>query len=123
MILSCSQKKDLRPSEANMICNDFYIQGQFKNATYSFCGIVPTEVQYIHKDGKWKYWNIRGQLVAEGIYKLKKIKVEDHGGCSYEIIQGELDKKEWIFWNEKGNKIEPNEKLINKIELCASQLK
>ena len=42
---------------------------------------------------------------------------------AYEIIQGILDKKEWTFWNEKGNIIEPNKELIDKIELCASQLK
>jgi len=122
MILSCGQKKDIRPFGSNMICNDFYVQGQFKNAIHSFCGIVPEEVHYLHKDGKWKYWNLKGQLIAQGIYKLQKVNIEGYGGCTYELIEGVLDKKEWSFWNEKGDRIEPNEGLVNKIKSCTSQL-
>lgn len=122
-ILSCGQKQtNNRPKEANMYCSNFFIKGQFKNATHSFCGIIPEEIQYLHKDGKWKYWNIEGLLVAEGIFKLKKINVTGHGGCPYDKIEGVLGKKEWTFWDENGNKIKPQMEFLNKIKSCTLEL-
>lgn len=103
------------------MCKDFFIQGQFKNGTYTFCGIVPVENSYNYKNGKWKFWNLNGQLIAEGIYKSNKIKIEDQGGCPYEIIKGIIEKENWNFWDESGNKIPPNEELISRIENCTNE--
>lgn len=105
------------------MCKEFFIQGQFKNDTYTFCGIVPIENSYKYKNGKWKFWNLNGQLVAEGRYKLKKIKVEGNGGCSYEITRGLIVQDEWNFWDEWGNKISPNKEFISRIENCTNELK
>lgn len=119
-LFSCNQKEK-RPIEANMVCHDLFVQGQFKNATYSFCGITPIEIGYTYKDGNWKFWNLKGQLIAEGFYKLQKNKIENHGGCPYEIIDGIIDKEEWFFWNEEGEKVKSDKELIKKIESCTNE--
>lgn len=118
--LFCSEK-EVKPKKANMVCSDFFVKGQFKNATYTFCGIMPVEVRYIYKDGKWKFWNLNGQLIAEGIYKLQNEVVEGEGGCPYEIIEGLINEEEWFFWDEKGIKIKPDEDLIKRIKSCADE--
>lgn len=119
--MSCKEK-EIKPKEANMTCNGFFVKGEFKNGNYTFCGIVPVETQYIYKNGNWKFWNLKGQLIAEGFYKLQKIKVEGQGGCPYEITEGIIDKERWNFWDDKGQEIKPKEDLITKLEACTTEI-
>lgn len=118
-IFACNKiDKEKRPKEANIKCSHFYAQGEYKTDTYTFCGSTPIEISYYYKVGKWKYWNFNGQLIAKGSYKPIKIKITDKGGCPYEIIESKINEGNWNFWDEKGNKIKPNNNLIAKLEYC-----
>ena len=98
MLSSCHQSvKDKRPDGSNLVCNEFYIKGQYKNAKYTFCGSIPIEESYSYKSGEWKFWNLNGQLIAEWRFHPQKIKVEDHGGCPYEIMKGIILEENWNF--------------------------
>jgi len=122
LLFSCSHKSEnIRPKEANIACQEFFVKGQFKEGVYTFCGIVPVETRYIYKNGSWKFWNIKGQLIAEGIYKSISTKIEGEGGCSYEVIEGVADKEKWNFWDENGKEIKPNEGLIKRLEICIDE--
>lgn len=129
--LTCNQEtkeirpretKEIRPKEANMSCGNFFIKGQYNIETYTFCSTIPTEVQYRYKSGYWKFWNIGGQLIAEGAYKLEKKTIEGQGGCSYEIIEGIIDEPTWKFWDNKGNQTGFNEELISQLKSCIESL-
>lgn len=117
LFYSCTPK-EVRPPEANMYCKDFFVKGTFKNDTYYFCSIVPLDHPYLYKDGKWKYWNLAGNLVAEGIYSTKIDTITDHGGCSYYKKKGIIDINNWEFWDEHGQQIQPDDKLIHHLESC-----
>ncbi len=117
VILGCTNTEK-KPLEANMFSSNFYIYGEYKEDTYSFCSTVPIEVEYRYKVGKWKYWDNKGQLIAEGLYKPKKIKIEGIGGCPYEMKEGKIDRETWKFWDRKGAEISPSDGLIKRIENC-----
>ena len=113
--------KDIKPKEANMICYEFFVSGQFKHETYSLCSTVPVEIGYHYETGNWKFWNLKGQLIAEGPYTSQKIEIQGQGGCPYELIRGVMDKDKWNFWDDKGKPIKATEDLINKLEACTAE--
>ena len=78
---ACNQEVGRQmPKEANLICGDFYAAGQFEQGSYTFCSTTPSEVQYFYKKGAWKYWNLKGELIASGTFNPEKQKIEDQGG-------------------------------------------
>lgn len=95
---------------------DFYGIGKFKRESYTFCGIVASEVRYFYKDGYWKFLNKKKQLVAEGIFDTFTDTVQDHGGCFYVYKYSKIDLKKWKFYNEKKDSISPSLSLIHQLE-------
>lgn len=123
ILFSChGQPKKTRPEEANMVCNDFYALGQIEYDTYTFCSIVPVEVEYHYKKGFWKFWDLNGQLVAEGTFNVEKGRVEDHGGCPYEYLTGKIKTANWRFWDENSVETEPEVELIKNLQSCEVSL-
>ena len=119
--MSCKEKI-IKPIEANITCTEFFVKGQYEYGKYTFCGIVPIETKYTYKIGNWKFWNLKGQLIAEGPYDPQKMKIEQEGGCSYELTKGILNETEWKFWDDFGKQIELKQELITKIETCTSEI-
>ncbi|MDF1698759.1 MAG: hypothetical protein P1U56_23095 [Saprospiraceae bacterium] len=122
LLFSCNSKKDLRPKDANLKCNDFYVQGEFKQGVHTFCGIIPIEIEYSYKVGYWKYWSLNGTLVAQGKYKLEKSIIDDRGGCSYEVMVGTIVKDQWLFRDEKGHQFVPNDGFVEELESCVIEM-
>lgn len=104
---SCTPK-EVRPPEANMHCKNFYVKGNFKNDTHYFCGITPEQHPYLYKYGEWKFWDLEGHLIAEGIYSTKIDTIADHGGCNYFKKRGIIDLDNWKFWDKNGKSIQSN---------------
>ena len=116
-----SQKK-LRPKEATVICDNYFATGKIVYDKYSFCSIIPVDVEYPIKKGVWKFWNLSGTLIAEGEFNIIRDTIKDRGGCEYEIKKGVIELSKWEFWEENGNRIIPGEAAIKNMELCQFRL-
>jgi len=121
--VGCRQSmKSNRPEEANRVSDHFYIKGQLGYDSYAFCSVVPEDVPYAYKVGKWKYWNLDGQLVAEGVFRLDTQVVRDHGGCPYSFRVGKIDRDSWRFWDKNGLPFHPANTFIEELESCKTIL-
>lgn len=90
--------------------------GESKSGSYTFCGFVPTEVNYNYRIGNWKFTTNDTIKIAEGEYDVV-IKVDDSsGGCEFKYFDNTVDLKKWRFWDKSGQPIEPTKRLINLIE-------
>ncbi|HRD83124.1 MAG TPA: hypothetical protein PLL53_20365 [Saprospiraceae bacterium] len=119
-IFSCRQQERVKDTDKRyLLCCDLHAQGQFATSTYTFCGVVPTEVQYLYKHGRWKYWNQDDLLIAEGTYKPVIDTVQDEGGCIYRVIVGKINEDDWRFRDKNGNLIKPENELIHMLESCS----
>ncbi len=119
LITACSIKE--QPQLSNEIkcrCAEYYATGEFGYGYYSFCSTVPVPVNYSYKSGPWKFWNLSGQLIAAGEFDNPEFEVDDHGGCSYKVIQNKIISTQWKFWDKNGNPINPNKNLIKTLESC-----
>ena len=123
LAVSCvNDENDIRPKEANMMCDKFYAKGQKVFDTFTFCSTMPVVNEYSYRKGEWTYWNKEGNLIARGIFKTEIRKIDDHGGCTYEFKYGVIDKKSWQFWDGKGNEIKASEELIRELNACHTTL-
>lgn len=98
----------------------YYIEaiGKKKNASYTFCGFVATEVKYSYRIGTWTFKTRDNIKIAEGEYTII-LKVSDStspSACAYIYMENTVDPDKWKFWNKEGEMIEPTKKLINLIE-------
>jgi hypothetical protein len=112
--------KNISPEEFlsfNFLTNDnkwiyelgkVYGFGTFKKDKYSFCGSIPREKDYQYKIGKWKFWNQKRDLIAEGEFTIDSSLVKGQGGCDYYIKTSKIRKENWIFYNSEQKIIEPH---------------
>ncbi|WP_298897295.1 hypothetical protein [uncultured Psychroserpens sp.] len=92
--------------------------GKKKDASYTFCGAVGTEVNYSYRIGTWTFKTKDNIKIAEGEYDTV-IKVSDStsgSGCEFTYVENTTDPEKWRFWNKDGQIIEPTNRLINLIE-------
>lgn len=85
-----------------------YGKGVFKDATYLSCGIELKEENYQYKIGKWKFWNLKRELIAEGEFTIDSTLVKGQGGCDYYIKTSKIKKEKWKFYNSQQEKVIPN---------------
>jgi len=104
--------------EIEFRCAEYYAAGKFQYSYYSFCSIAPKTINYDYKTGLWKFWNLSGQLIAEGEFDNPEIEINDHGGCAYNVIQNKIIKNNWKFWDKNGLQIAASEQLIKDLEKC-----
>ena len=119
LITACSISS--QPQLSNEIeyrCAEYYAAGEFGYGYYSFCSTVPVPVNYDYKSGLWKFWNLSGQLIAEGEFDNPEFEVNDHGGCPYKVIQNNIIVDQWKFWDKNGKLTNPTEQLIKTLESC-----
>lgn len=90
--------------------------GELKNGSYTFCGTVPTEVNYTYRIGKWKFITKGKIKIAEGEYNAIIKENDSSGGCGFKYFENTVDLEKWKFWNKDGKLIEPTKRLINIIE-------
>lgn len=85
-----------------------YGKGEFEDATYSFCGLMLTEENYQYKIGKWKFWNLKRELIAEGEFTIDSSLVKGQGGCDYYLKTSKIKKENWKFYNSEQEIVHPN---------------
>ncbi|WP_299679994.1 hypothetical protein [uncultured Tenacibaculum sp.] len=91
---------------------NIYGQGKFEQASFTFCGVVPTNYNYEYKVGKWKFWNLNREFLGEGTFKVNKVAITENGGCDYEVYKSKMN-HDWHFVNDKNK---DNLNLIYNIE-------
>ncbi len=95
---------------------DLYASGKLKMDKYTFCGLAPVRVKYWHKIGKWRFWDKKRNLIAEGIFSTQTDSVLDHGGCSFPIKSSKIEPINWKFHNSDGKIIPPTIDQIFRLE-------
>jgi hypothetical protein len=90
--------------------------GEIKNGSYTFCGTVPSEVNYTYRIGNWKFISKEKIKIAEGEYDTIIKENDTSGGCGFRYVENKIDVGKWKFWNKDGEIIEPTKRLINIIE-------
>ncbi|MFY7669488.1 hypothetical protein ACOSP6_00235 [Tenacibaculum sp. MEBiC06402] len=91
-------------------------EGILIEKSYIFCSVVPKEVKYSYRDGAWIFRTAQNKKIAQGNYNKEIVTIDNYGGCSYSYIKNTVNIKEWKFWNDKGQRIEPTERLISMIK-------
>ncbi len=87
--------------------------GDIKTYTHTFCGIAAKEYTDSYRTGMWKFFVNDSIKIAEGPYINTLITIDDHGGCPYFIYMDSIAIEKWSFWDLKGNRIPPNQRLKN----------
>ncbi|WP_378172663.1 hypothetical protein [Aquimarina sp. SS2-1] len=113
LIVSCKDKKSTEIKNNSYNVNAI---GKIKNGSYTFCGTVPTQVNYNYRIAKWSFITEDKIKIAEGEYDIVLKKNDSSGGCAFEYFENKIDLKKWRFWNIEGRNIEPTEQLIGLIE-------
>lgn len=85
-----------------------YGKGEFEDATYSFCSLMLREENYQYKIGKWKFWNLKRELIAEGVFTIDSSLVKGQGGCDYYLKNSKIQKENWKFYNSEQETVDPN---------------
>ncbi|WP_272151328.1 hypothetical protein [Tenacibaculum aiptasiae] len=104
VVFSCEKKANVKKE---VIAN-----GVTKLGMYTFCGFMPTEVNYTYRTGRWVFLTHKKNKIAEGEYDIVFRKVDDIGGCEYEYVENKLDLNKWKFWNSKGELINPTKEIV-----------
>ncbi|WP_422104964.1 hypothetical protein [Winogradskyella sp.] len=110
VLLSCKN------SNNNLGYESFISEGKAKNDVLTFCSTVAQEIEYNYRIGVWTFKSSHGYKIAQGEYNISDEVVEGHDGCPYKYRKNSINLENWKFWNEKGELIEPNQKLINLIQ-------
>ncbi len=85
-----------------------YGEGNFHNGKYTFCGLTAKEENYKYKVGKWKFWNLNRELIAEGEFVTDSSIVKGQGGCDYYIRTSKIKKEKWKFYDSEHKLINPS---------------
>lgn len=94
----------------------FTSDGETINSSYAFCSYTLMEIEYTYRTGKWTFNSSHGYKIAEGEYENPRQTIDTLGGCPFSYIDTVINLEKWMFWNEKGDLIEPNQKMINLIQ-------
>jgi hypothetical protein len=96
--------------------------GDVKNASYTFCGFVPTEVDYSYRVGTWEFVTQNDIIIAKGEYNVTLETDKSSGGCEYTYFNSTIDIDKWEFWDTKRQKIKPSKRMINIINYHEAEL-
>ena len=108
LFLSC-QSNDTK--ELKFVCLE--ASGDTKTYTHTFCGITAKEYTDSYRTGIWKFFVNDSSKIAEGFYTNSLVTIDDQGGCPYFIYMDSTDIEKWSFWDLKGHRISPNQRLKN----------
>ncbi|MFD2892616.1 hypothetical protein ACFS5J_11405 [Flavobacterium chuncheonense] len=85
-----------------------YGLGNFKASNYSLCGLMLHNIEYKYKVGKWKFWNLKRELIAEGEFVTDSSIVRGRGGCDYYIKTSKIMNDKWNFYDSDGKLKNPH---------------
>jgi hypothetical protein len=109
LFVKCNSNSKWNPDEIKAV-------GKVVDTTYVWCGAVPNEENYSYRTGKWEFRNKNNILIAAGEYDVFINKFWDKGACEYEYLENSIDLNKWMFWNLKGNIIEPTDYEISLVD-------
>ena len=95
---------------------NIYGKGNFLKAKYIECGIVRQEIDYKYKIGKWKFWDLKRNLIAEGEFEIDSALAIGRGGCDFMIKMSKIKDDKWKFFDENGKEIKGTIEQIYNIE-------
>ena len=95
---------------------NIYGTGNFKIAKYIECGIVPQEIEYNYKVGKWKFWDLKRNLIAEGEFETDSTLAMGRGGCDFMVKISKVKNGKWKFYNGNGEETKGTIEQIYNIE-------
>ena len=95
---------------------NIYGIGNLKTAKYIECGIVPQEIEYKYKVGKWKFWDLKRNLIAEGEFEIDSALAMGRGGCDFMVKMSRVGSGKWKFYNENGEETKGTIEQIYNIE-------
>lgn len=81
--------------------------GEFEKAKFVKGGLMQTIVDYEYKVGKWKFWNINRELIAEGKFITDSSMVIGQSDSDYYIKTSKIKRNKWKFYNSERQLIEP----------------
>ena len=84
-----------------------YGLGEFKSETFEKGGLTQTIVDYEYKVGKWKFWNINRELIAEGEFETDSSYVIGQSDSDYYIKTSKIKRNKWKFYDSERQLIEP----------------
>lgn len=84
-----------------------YGLGEFKSETFEKGGLTQTIVDYEYKVGKWKFWNINRELIAEGEFETDSSHVIGQSDSDYYIKTLKIKRNKWKFYDSERQLIEP----------------
>jgi hypothetical protein len=113
ILFNCKSEES---NETQLKYESFISEGETINTSHYFCSITPMEIEYTYRKGKWTFKSSKGYKIAEGEYNVSTEMVWDGGGCPYKYTRNSVNLEKWEFWNEKGEIIEPTQKMINLID-------
>ena len=87
--------------------------GKSINTSYDFCSVVAIKHEYSYRINTWKFIVNDSIKIAEGPYINTLVTIDDHGGCPYSFFTDSIAIEKWSFWDLKGNRIPPNQRLKN----------
>ncbi|MDH7913219.1 hypothetical protein [Winogradskyella sp. SYSU M77433] len=95
---------------------NLYGIGYIKKDKYTECGIVPQEIEYHYKVGKWKFWNLERNLIAEGEFEIDSALAKGRGGCDFMVKMSKVKNRKWKFFNGNGEETKGTIEQIYNIE-------
>lgn len=90
--------------------------GEFETGKYEKGGLIQHVVEYDYKVGKWKFWNLNRDLIAEGEFVTDSSKVIGQSDCDYYKKTSKIRKENWRFYNSKRQIIEPKIEVLFNLE-------
>ena len=102
-----NQKTELNPKWDYENINS---EGKLIQHSYTFCSVVPQVIDYTYKTGTWTFYSPQKVKIAEGIFDVELVKIDDQGGCSYTFYKNSVDDKKWKFWDSNGKPIPTNKR-------------
>ena len=71
---------------------------------------------YNFKKGPWSFWHPNGQLRAQGTFETQRRHLKNNCTGGDQLLFGVVQVKQWKFWDESGNLINPTTEMIQSIE-------
>ena len=90
IVFSCKNDN----TNSSELKKNFYIVnaiGKTENGTYTFCGIVPKEIDYEYRTGNWNFITDENIKIAEGEYIVTLKEIDSSGGCGYKYFENKVD--------------------------------
>ena len=93
-----------------------YGSGEFETGKYDKCGLTQHIVEYEYKVGKWKFWNLERNLIAEGEFVTDSSMVIGQSDCDYYKKTSKILLENWKFYDSNKKIVKPEIEVLFNLE-------